>query len=139
MDQPMARVEGDGDAEFFGEHLVFGVVVAALAGGVFDAACGGQGVGGLVQQGAEDVVGGAAESFAADHDFGALPGAGVPAAGGVVAPDGLFAVGAGRDDDDHGGDFAVPGADGGPDVFQHADDGADGRAVRARGGERWWR
>ena len=43
----------DGQAELFGVGLEVLVVVAALAGGVLDAACVGQGVGGFVQEGAE--------------------------------------------------------------------------------------
>ena len=122
MDQPMAGSMSTVDAEFFGEDLVFGVVVAALAGGVFDAACGGQGVGGLVQQGAEDVAGGAAQSFAADHDFGALPGPMCQRPGAWWPQTGCLRSVPLSDDDDHGGDFAVPGADRRPDVFQDADD-----------------
>ena len=53
----VAVVVLDGQAEFFGEGLEVLVVVAALAGGVLDAAGVGQGVGGFVQEGAEDLAG----------------------------------------------------------------------------------
>ena len=66
------------------------VVVAALAAGVLDAACGGQGVRGFVQQGAEDAGGVAAQPFAADHDFGAVVDADVPALRGRDGPSGLL-------------------------------------------------
>ena len=56
-DQPIAVVVLDGQAEFFGAGLEVLVVVAALAGGVLDAAGVGQGVGGFVQEGAEDLAG----------------------------------------------------------------------------------
>ena len=78
----------------------------------------------------------AAQSFAADHDFGALPGAGVPAAGSVVTPHGVFAFGAGRDDDHHSRELPVPGPDRRPDVFQHADDAAEGGTRVAGCGDR---
>ena len=45
----MAVVLGDGQAEFFGAGFEVLVVVAALPGGVLDAAGVGQGVGGFVQ------------------------------------------------------------------------------------------
>ena len=80
-------------------------------------------------------MGWAVESFAADHDFGALAGADVPAGRGVVAPDVLFAVGAGRDDDHDGWQFAVAGTDGAPEVFQDLDDAADGWVVVLRDDE----
>ena len=54
---------------------------------------------------------GAAQSFAADHDFGVLLACDVPPAGGVVAPAGVLAVGAAGDDDD--GRRGFPGASGG--------------------------
>ena len=44
----------DGQAEFFGVGLEVLVVVAALAGGVLDAAGVGQGVGGFVQEGGRE-------------------------------------------------------------------------------------
>ena len=50
-------------------------------------------MGGLVQQGAEDLTGGAGQALAADHDFGVLDVGCVPAARSVVAPFGLPAVG----------------------------------------------
>src|SRR5437016_14455336 len=90
-----------------GEGLEVLVDVAALAGGVLDAAGVGQGVGGFGQERAEHVRGGAAESFAADHDLGALLAGDVPAAGGVVSPPGVLAVGAAGDDDDGRGYFRV--------------------------------
>ena len=99
-DQPVRCVVLDGQADFFGAGLEFLVVVAALAGGVLDAAGVGQGVGGFVQEGGEDVACGAAQSFAADHDLGELLACDVPPAGGVVAPAGVLAVGAAGDDDD---------------------------------------
>ena len=68
----VALVVLDGEAEFFGVGLEVLVVVAALAGGVLDAACVGQGVGGFVQDDGQDLGGGEAERFAADHDFGAF-------------------------------------------------------------------
>ena len=108
----------DGDAEFFGVGLEVLVVVAALAAGVLDAAGGGQGVRGFVQQGAEDGGGAAFEPFAADHDFGAVFEADAPALRGVVAPAGLLAVGAAGDDDDDGRDLGLAGADGLPGGFQ---------------------
>src|SRR6185369_7964008 len=70
-----------GQAELLGAGLVLLVVVAALAGGVLDVPGVGQGVGGFVQQRAEDVLGGAAQSFTADHDFGVLLAVDVPPAG----------------------------------------------------------
>ena len=45
----VALVVLDGQAEFFGVNLELLVVVAALAGGVLDAASMGEGMGGLVQ------------------------------------------------------------------------------------------
>src|SRR5947207_10835268 len=102
------------------------VVVAARAGGVLDAAGVGQGVGGFVQQGAEDVLGGAAQSFAADHDFGVLLPVDVPPAGGVVAPAGVLTVGAAGDDDDGRGDVRVPAADFQPGLFEDLQDRAGG-------------
>src|SRR5215469_9144538 len=114
----------DGDAELFGVGFEFAVVVAALAAGVVDAACGGQGVGGFVEHGGQDGVGAAAEPFAADHDFGALFACDVPPAGGVVAQAGLFAFGAAGDDDDDLGDFGVAAADLQPDVLQDLEDSA---------------
>src|SRR6185437_3661464 len=101
----------DGQADFFGAGLEVLVVVAALAGGVLEAACVGQGVGCFVQEGGEDLACGAAQSFAADHDLGELLACDVPPAGGVVAPAGVLAVGAAGDDDHDGGDFGVPAAD----------------------------
>ena len=71
-DQPLRWSCSTARPSSFGEGLEVLVVVAALAGGVLDAAGVGQGVGGFVQQGAEDLAGGAAQSFAADHDFGVL-------------------------------------------------------------------
>ena len=53
-------------------------VVAALAAGVADLAGMGEAVGGLVEQGAEDVDRAALEAFAADQHLG-------PVAGGVGA------------------------------------------------------
>ena len=47
-------------------------MVAALAAGAGDAAGGGQGMGGLVQQRAEDLARGPGQALAADHDFGML-------------------------------------------------------------------
>ena len=102
----VALVVLDGQAEFFGVGLEVLVVVAALAGGVLDAAGVGQGVGGFVQDDGQDLGGGEAEPFAADHDFGAFVGCDVPAAGGEVAPAGLAGFGAAGHDDDHGGDLA---------------------------------
>ena len=110
------------------------VVVAALAGGVLDAAGVGQGVGGFVQESAEDLSRAAAQSFAADHDLGALFACDVPAAGGVVTEPGLLAVGSAGDDDDGRGYFRVPAADFQPGVFQDLQDPAGGlRAVAVRG------
>ena len=117
----VALVVLDGQAELLGAGLEVLVVVAALAGGVLDAAGVGQGVGGLVQDDGQDLGRGEAEGFAADHDFGALVVADVPAAGGVVSPAGLAGFGAAGRDDDHGGDLAVPGADVLPGVFQDLD------------------
>src|SRR5262249_52370021 len=51
----VALVVLDDQAEFFGVGLEVLVVVAALAGGVLDAAGVGQGVGGFVQERAEDL------------------------------------------------------------------------------------
>ena len=53
---------GDGQAEFLTEGLEAGVVVAALAGGVFDAPYRRQAVGGFVQEGAQDSSSVAAKS-----------------------------------------------------------------------------
>ena len=132
-DQPIVVVL-DGQADFFGAGLEVRVVVAALAGGVLDAAGVGQGVGGFVQEGGEDLACGAAQSFAADHDLGELLACDVPPAGGVVAPAGVLAVGAAGDDDHHRGDFGVPAADFQPDVFQDLQDRAGCRgAVAVRG------
>jgi len=108
----------DSDAELFGVGLVLAVVVAALAAGVLDAACRGQGVDGFVEHGGQNRLGASAEPFVADHDFGALFACDVPPAGGVVAEAGLFAFGAAGDDDDDPGDFRVAAADLQPDVFQ---------------------
>ncbi len=124
----------DGQAELLGVGLEVLVVVAALAGGVLDAARVGQGVGGLVQQGAEDLVRGAAQSFAADHDLGVLLAGDVPPAGGVVAQPGCLPVGSAGDDDDGRGDLRVPAADLQPDVFQDFQDAAGGLGAVAAGG-----
>ena len=135
-DQPLRVVVPGGQAELLGEGLEVLVVVAALAGGVLDAAGVGQGVGGLVQQGAQDLIRGAAQSFAADHDLGVLLAVDVPPAGGVVAPAGMLAVGAAGDDDDGRGDVRVPAADLQPDIFQHLQDRAgslESAAVRGPG------
>src|SRR6185312_10606832 len=106
-----AGVVLDGQADFFGAGLEVLVVVAALAGGVLEAACVGQGVGCFVQEGGADVAWGAAQSFAADHDLGVLLACDVPPSGGVVAPAGVLAVGAAGVDDHHRGYFGVPAAD----------------------------
>jgi hypothetical protein len=116
----------DGQAEFFGQRLVLLVVVAVLAAGVLDAAGGGQGVGGFVQQGAQDGTRVAAQPLAADEDFG--QGAGVmyvPPPRGEVAPCGDPAAGPAGDDDDRGRDLGMPGADGLPAAFQGGNDRAD--------------
>jgi hypothetical protein len=84
-------------------------------------------VGGLVQQGAEDVDGAALEAFAADQDLGPVGGgvgAGeLPAAGGEVAQVEPPAAGvaAGGDHDHDLRDVGMPGADGRPGVFQGGD------------------
>lgn len=113
----------DGDAEFFGAGLVLLVVVAALAAGVLDAPVGGQGVRGLVQQRAQDAGRVAGETFAADHDFGAVGACGVPALRGMVAVSALAAVTAGRDDDDHGRYLRMVAADRSPGVLENASSG----------------
>ena len=124
-----------GQAEFFGVDLELLVVVAALAGGVLDAACVGEGVGGFVQDDGQDLGGGEAERFAADHDFGAFVVFDVPAAGGEVAPAGLSGFGAAGQDDDHGGDLRVAAADSQPGVLEDLDQEAGGAAVGAGFGE----
>ena len=124
-DQPLSVVPG-GQAELLGEGLVVLVVVAALAGGVLDAAGVGQGVGGLVQQRAEDL-------FRVRRSPSPLmmtsayccpltfhrPGA-------WVAPAGVLAVGAAGDDDDGRGDVRVPAADFQPGLFEDLQDRAGG-------------
>src|SRR2546430_1807008 len=76
----------------------------------------------------------AAQSFAADHDFGVLLSGDVPPAGGVVTPARVLALGAAGDDDDRRGDVRVPAADFQPGVFQDFQDAAGGlRAVAVRG------
>ena len=133
-DQPLRSSCSTARPSSLGAGLEVLVVVAALAGGVLDAAGVGQGVGGFVQQGAEDLGWGAAQSFAADHDLGVLLACDVPPAGGVVSPAGVLAVGAAGDDDDHRGDFRVPAADFQPGVFQDLQDRAGGLgAVAVRG------
>ena len=115
----------DGQAEFFGQSLVLLVVVAVLAAGVLDAAGGGQGVGGFVQQGAQDGARVAAQPFAADEDFGqGAAGIDGPPPRGEVAPFGDPAAGPARDDDDRGRDLGMPVADGLPVVFQDGNDRA---------------
>jgi hypothetical protein len=100
-----------GQAEFVSAVLEVLVVVAALAGGVLDAAGEGQRVGGLTQDDGQDFGGGQAERFAADHDLGALVVLDVPAAGGEVSPSGLAGFGAAGQDDDHGRDLRVVATD----------------------------
>src|SRR5262249_45614019 len=109
----------DGQTEFFSVGLEVPVVVAPLPGGVLNAALVGQGVSSFVQEGAENLVRGAAQPFAADHDLGVLLAGDVPPAGSVVAQPGLFSFGAAGDDDDGRRDFRVPAADLQPDIFQH--------------------
>src|SRR5204863_10040262 len=90
-----------------------------------------QGVGGFVQQGAEDVLGGPAQSFAADHGFGVLLSVDVRPAGRVVPPAGVLAVGAAGDDDDGRGDVRVPAADFQPGLFEDLQDRAGGLGAAA--------
>ena len=85
----------------------------------------GEAVGGLVEQGAEDVDGAALEAFAADQHLGPvgrLAGE-LPAAGGEVAQVEPPAAGvAAEGDHDHDlRDVGMPGADGRPGVFQGGD------------------
>jgi hypothetical protein len=100
----------------------------------------GEAVGGLVQQGAEDVDGAAVEAFAADQNLGPVAGgvgAGeLPSAGGEVAEIQPPAAGvAARGDHDHDlGDLGVAVADGGPSVFQGGDQAAGGGPVDRWGG-----
>ena len=128
----VALVVLDGQAEFFGAGLEVLVVVAALAGGVLDAACVRQGVGGFVQDDGQDLWRGEAERFAADHDFGAFAGFDVPAGGGEVAPAGLAGFGAAGQDDDHGGDLRVAAADGQPGLLEDLDQHAGRAGIRGR-------
>src|SRR5580704_12534896 len=78
--------------------------------------------------------GGAAQPFAADHDFGVLLSGDVPPAGGVMAEPGLLAFGSAGDDDDGRGDFRVPAADLQPDVFQDLEQAAGGLGAVAAAG-----
>ena len=107
---------------------VFPRSISRLRNSVFCPLAVGWGVSGFVQQGAEHVMGGAAQSFAADHDLGVLLSGNVPAAGGVVAPAGVLAVGAAGDDDDGRGNVRVPAEDLQPGVFQELQDRAGGLA-----------
>ena len=70
MVQPKPGVSATSRPSSVARSGVFLVVVAALPAGAGDAAGGGQRVGGLVQQRAEDLTGGAGQALAADHDFG---------------------------------------------------------------------
>ena len=88
-------------------------------------------------RGAEDLGGGAAQSFAADHDFGTLFAVRRSSGRGRGARAGLLAVGAAGDDDHRWRDFRVPAADFQPDVFQDFQDPAGGLgAVAAAAGRR---
>jgi len=76
----------------------------------------GEAVGGLVEQGAEDVDGAALEAFAADQHLGPvgrLAGE-LPAAGGEVAEVEPLAAGVAARGDDDLGDLGMVAADGGP-------------------------
>jgi hypothetical protein len=131
----VALVVLDGQAEFAGAGLELLVVVAALPGGVLDAARMGEGVGGLVHDDGQDLGRGQAERFAADHDLGAFVVLDVPAAGGEVAPAGLAGFGAAGQDDHHRGDLGMVAADGQPGVLQDLDQEAGGPAAGAGFGE----
>jgi hypothetical protein len=103
----------------------------------------GQAVGGLMQQGAEDVDRTAVEAFAADQDLGPVAGgvgAGeLPAAGGEVtqiqppAP----GIAAGGDHDHDLRDVGVMAADGRPGVLQGGNQAAGGSPVDRRRGGHW--
>src|SRR6266536_3552647 len=74
-----------GQAQVAGEGGVAAIVVAALAAGVLDAAGGGQAVGGLVQQCAQDLDRAGGQALPTHEQLGPLSGGHRPASLGEVA------------------------------------------------------
>lgn len=125
------RVLGDGDTELLGLHLEPGVVVAALPARVFDPSHVREGVGGFVQQGAEDPAGSALQAFPTAEHLGQLLAVFlVPAHRGEVPEPQATTGRADRPVPEHDhrrGDLGVLAADVGPGVFEGGDHGCADR------------
>ena len=108
------------------------MVPVAGGAGVFDAAPGGQGVGGFVQHDLHDRPAPGGQQLTGDEQLGGTlpvlavedPPFGPVVAAQLVALRGAFLAGPGPGHDDHAGHVGVGVLDGGPGVFEGGDDAA---------------